>query len=342
MTRCSITGTAKTVWTRRRSTTSRNASGSNLRCSTTVDPCSAASSSAGVAPRVEQRRGDQHRVAGLQRDRGQDRRGGRQAVGCGRLAPFGVPVVPDVSTISLLRSGRSGSSPGPPAAIIPSSVSGSVALGAHDARPVRDHVGELRVGDDGVQLLLLLHAAHLVGGQAGVQQHDVGAALPGRDHHLDRGAVVAAQDADRRTRPGPGPGEREGERVGALVELGVGDDAVVVDDGQPVRVPRGADGEPGGDAVAVAVHRAPDRRTGAPGRIGRTTPERVSARTARAVPLPRSRRGTGGGDGIRTSRTGPWPQSVSRADACTSAQQRRCCARRHCAVAKCFVPLRAT
>ena len=77
---------------------------------------------------------------------------------------------------------------------------------------VDEQVGPLAPGD----------LADLRAGERGVEQHDPGAALGGGEHRVEEAAVVADQDRDPVTRLEALLAPGVGERVGALVELPVG------------------------------------------------------------------------------------------------------------------------
>ena len=165
-----------------------------------------------------------------------------------REAPFGVPVVPEVRIVwrpsRLRRHGRARVAPLDQLLERGSSLS-SCSSSAHATKPRRRYsaslrqLGELRVVDDRARLLALDHLGQLRAGERGVEQHRVGAELGERDQRLDDPAVVAAHHGHAVALQHALVRERVGEPVRALVDLGEGERAALVDHRLGVRVQRG-------------------------------------------------------------------------------------------------------
>jgi hypothetical protein len=208
---------------------------------------------AGIAPGVEDRRGDHHPVAGVQRDPGDDRGERGEAMGgrpsgalrgaggaggehdgttlAGRLRQrLGVRLPDQVAELTLVDAGDLPGQPG-------------------------DLLVELVVVHDRAQSLLLRDGEQLRAGDAGVHQYRVDAQHAAGDHRLDHAAVVAAHHPDPGTRDrvhptrraisagdrggacggaqGEGGAQRARQPLGAAQQLGVGTYAGLVDDGRP-------------------------------------------------------------------------------------------------------------
>ena len=204
-----------------------------------------------VAPGVEQRRGDQRRLARPQRDPREQRRGRLERVGllCA-TRPSACRSCP-----------RSGSRPGRARAggckrrwslardqllerriaralaRSPGSQPGDEALAAR-RRPRRTSSRELLVVDQRAGSSRAQHVGDLRPREGRVQIQHARAELRAGDRRLDEAAVVAAHDRDASPSPTPAAPQAVRERVGARVDLGEGQRAALVDDRQAVGVAR--------------------------------------------------------------------------------------------------------
>jgi hypothetical protein len=122
-----------------------------------------------------------------------------------------------------------------------------------------DQVRELLVVDERDRLLALDDVGDLRGSEGGVEVERVGAELRERHGGLHEAAVVAGQDRDAVARADAVLGEGVGERVGARVDLAVGERAELVDEREAVR-------------MADRAERVAQRRGGAPARVGEGHP----------------------------------------------------------------------
>ena len=120
--RCSITGTANTASQRSRSTMASAGAASKRRVSTTGEPCSTASSSPALPQVCSSGAAMNTGSPAFNGIADSTAATGVSPLGFGRRAPFGGPVVPDVSTIVRPSVGRSGRVPGPLRAISSSTV----------------------------------------------------------------------------------------------------------------------------------------------------------------------------------------------------------------------------
>ena len=180
-----------------------------------------------------------------------------------RVAPFGRPVVPLVRMITR-PWWRTGVVRSPLVAIAASG--GAV----DDRRPVdlRGLGGERAVVDDDRDALGGDDVGQLRTGEAGVQQHDVGAGLAHPEQGVGERPVVARQHADGDARRRAELAHPGGDALGAPPQLPVGDGPVGVDDRRPARValdgegqrrgrrgtPRQGGGEPGEQPVGPLEH----------------------------------------------------------------------------------------
>ncbi len=185
--------------------------------------------------------------------------------GCLRLAPFGVPVVPEVRISALPCSGggeRSEVSRGARDQVLERAVRtrlvrlvpGDEALAAL-ARG-GEHLGELVVVDHHHRVLALRDVGELRPAERGVEEQRVRPELVRGDVGLDPAAVVAAHDRDAVARADALGGERVGERVRALVDLAEGERPGLVDDREVVGEAGGGGLEAGGGRRAPADQRA--------------------------------------------------------------------------------------
>ena len=156
------------------------------------------------------------------------------------------------------------------------------------ARAVAGHLArdlvELRVVDERRDVLARHDVAQLRRREAGVEQHGVGAELRRRDERLDEIAVVAREHAERAPGPHAAVGQSVRERVGAAVQLGVGDRAELVGQRRAVAMPRGAGGDAAGQRAPVVPLRGRHPQRGA---------RRHRAQDARGGEHPRTLEGAG-------------------------------------------------
>jgi hypothetical protein len=151
-----------------------------------------------------------------------------------------------------------------------------------DARQVLRHqVAQLLVADHHPGLLPLQHLGQRVGRAAGVEVQHVCAGLGERDRTLHQTAAVAGQQAHGFPLAQSTDAQLAGEPVRALVDLPPGEGAVVVHEGEAVRVAGGAGGVAGRrrDAPAQDGSPMPSRRSG---RVGESSPDRARTRAPRA------------------------------------------------------------
>ena len=189
------------------------------------------------APGVEHRRGDHRGLAGVQRDLGEQRRGGTQDLrllargALGRARGAGGE---DDRAAGLVGRDHAGGIAALDHVLQERTVERAVGVAPGDEaraalRGVGDQARELLVVDQRDRLLARDHVGDLRSGERGVQVQRVGAELGAGDRRLDEVAVVAAQDrhavalVDARVREGVG------EAVGAPVELREGQRAELVD-----------------------------------------------------------------------------------------------------------------
>ena len=109
-------------------------------------------------------------------------------------------------------------------------------LAAARAERVVHQVEQVGVADEGGRALAVEDGPHLRRGEARVHEQRVRARLAGGHERLDEPAVVAARDRDAVPLDDAPVAQRDGERGGARLELGVRQRAVAVDERQPVRI----------------------------------------------------------------------------------------------------------
>ncbi|GAA3156326.1 hypothetical protein GCM10020001_095330 [Nonomuraea salmonea] len=205
---------------------------------------------------VEQRRRDQHRLAAAQRHGTQhrdERLGHRPPWTAAAAPPWGVPVVPDVSSTSRPgRFGHGGASSVPADAPNPARPSAAFPAWARSSRSVMWGAVELDLrrpgrGEEHVHALPPQHLTQPGAGQAGVEEQQVG---PEPGHRRDGGgeaAVVGPHDGHRGAGPDAEPPVQAGrQRGGVVVELGERDAACLVDHGRPIGPAGRGDGQAGG------------------------------------------------------------------------------------------------
>ena len=234
--RWSITGTIGQLCTRSRSIAASTASGSNLRWRISVLAVTIARPKCAKPHWWNSGAATSTRSRAAQRDRGEerDRRADARRAARGALRRAGRARGEDrLAALALGRHRRRRVAPLDQ--LLERRVGGLVALvrPRHEAaaavQRVRQQLGELRVVDDRARLLALDHLGQLRAGEGGVEQHRVGAELGQRDQRLDHPAVVAAHHRDALALQQPLVGERVGEPVRALVDLGEGERAALVD-----------------------------------------------------------------------------------------------------------------
>ncbi len=266
--RCIITGTTTSASALLCAISRSDSSGSNLRVSTIVVPSS--------RPRLKWAKPHEWNSGAAMCDVARycsgilDRNevAGSSVSGEPRLAPFGVPVVPEVRMIILpVFSGGTGCSVGPVLdQLLERGVLDRVGIvdPAHEALAPRagvlEQVGELLVEHDRHRLLALDHLGDLRARERGVQVQAVGAQLGVGHGGLHEAAVVAAHDRHAVALLDAGVGQAGGQRVGALVDLLEGQGAQLVDQGGAVRVADRAGDEAGRGAAAPAPQRVADPR----------------------------------------------------------------------------------
>ena len=118
-------------------------------------------------------------------------------------------------------------------------------------------IGELLVVDHRVRAFAVDHLGQRRAGERGVEQQHVCADPVGCDQRFDEAAVVAAHDRHHVRGSAGQPLQRRGQRIGALVELTVGQRSEFVDQRRTVRAALRRHRESHCDGEAFAVY---DRR----------------------------------------------------------------------------------